>query len=814
MKEAGLGMLGDLRFALRQLRKAPLFALVAIATLALGIGANTAIFSAVKAVLLDQLPYREPNRLVKIAEGDPGTPVPQTVDFTTTYDLRSRSHSFESLALFRDGGGAFVEQGQPEVLEGMRVGHDYFATLGINLQLGRDFQEEEDHPATRYEAILTHGLWLRRFGGDPSVVGRTIKLSGRSFTVVGVLPENFRPFARSDKAVLPEIYTPLGYDLTSESACRGCQHLQLIGRLKRGVSVEQARAESNTIMREIVREHPKDYAERTTIAVEPLRDYMVGRVSSALWILLGAVGFVLLIACANVAHLAMARATSRSREMAVRSALGADRGRLVRQLLSENLLLSVLGGAAGLLLAYWGMHVLAGLSPKELPTAQEIRLDASVLLFAFVVSALTGLLFGMVPAIRASRVSLNDALKDSGRTTEGRSRHGYRNLLVTVELALAFALLMGAGLLGKSLLRLVSVSPGYDPHNVLTASVYVYGDRYKKPEAELGFYEQGMERLRATPGIAGAAMASVLPMASYDRRGLHVQDRPLANESEAPSPDTYSVSPDYFDVMRIPLKRGRLFTALDRAGAPAVALISESTARAVFPNEDPIGKHIQLGGRDDSKEWMTIVGIVGDVRQYALDRPSAMEVYVAQAQNMNFGFNLVVRTSGDPQLMEGDVRRAFLAVDATQPLFQVQPLERYVAESMAARRYTLLLLGIFGALAMVLAAVGIYGVVSYTLSLRTRELGIRVALGAARADVMRLVLWQGATMVAVGLLAGLAISLSLARYLSSLLYAVHPADIGILGMVALALAAVALLANYLPARRAAKVDPMAALRRE
>jgi putative ABC transport system permease protein len=807
-------MFADIRYAFRQLRKAPLFALITIATLALGIGANTAIFSAVKAVLLDQLPYRDPSSLVKVAEADPDNPLPQTVDFTTTHDLRTRSHSFESLSLFRDGGGAFVEQGQPEVLEGTRIGFDYFDTLGIKMKLGRNFREDEDHPQTRFEAILTHGLWLRRFGGDPSIVGRTIQLTGRSFAVVGVLPENFRPFVRSDQSVMPEIYTPLGYDLALDMACRGCQHLQLIGRLKPGVSVEQARAELNTFMRDIVRENPKDYAARTTIAIMPLRDYLVGSVSTALWILLGAVGFVLLIACANVAHLAMARATSRNREMAVRSALGADRSRLVRQLLTENLMLSLLGGATGLLLAYWGMGALASLGPKELPRAQEIRLDLSVLLFALAVSVFTGLLFGVVPALQASRVSLNDALKDSGRTTEGRPRHGYRDLLVTVELALAFALLMGAGLLGKSLLRLVNVSPGYDPHNVLTAGVYVYGERYRKPEAELSFYEQVMERLRATPGIDGAAMASVLPMASSDRRGFHIQDRPLANESEAPSPDTYSVSPDYFNVMRIPLKRGRLFTAEDRAGAPGAALISESCARAVFPGEDPIGRHIQLGGRDDKKEWMTIVGIVGDVRQYALDRPSAMEAYIAQAQNTDYGSNLLVRTTGDPQLMEGQVRKAFLAVDPTQPIYQVQPLERYVEESMAARRYTLLLLGLFGGLAIVLAAVGIYGVVSYTMSLRTRELGIRVALGAARADVMRLVLWRGVSIIAVGLLAGLVISLTLTRFLSSLLYQVRPTDVGTLALVALMLTAVGLMANYLPARRASRVEPMEALRCE
>ncbi len=682
-------MLGDLRFALRQLRKSPLFAIVTIATLALGIGANTAIFSVVKAVLLDQLPYRDPGRLVKVAEADPDTPVPETIDFTTTYDLRARSHSFESLSLFRDGGGAFVEQGQSELLQGMRVGYDYFDTLGVKMQLGRAFLPDEDHPETRYEAILTHGLWLRRFGGNPAVIGQTIRLSGRSFTVVGVLPASFYAFTRSDQSVLPEVYTPLGYDLKQPSACRGCQHLQLIGRLKPGVSIAQARAELNTILRDIVGEHPRDYDERTVIAVMPLRDYLVGRVSTALWILLGAVGFVLLIACANVAHLALARAAGRTREIAVRVALGAGRTRLVRQLLSENLLLSLIGGAAGLLLAYWGMAALTGLGPKELPRAEEIRLDTPVLLFALVVSILTGLLFGVVPALRASRVALNEALKDAGRATEAHGHHGYRDVLVTGELALAFALVMGAGLLGKSLLHLLNVDPGYDPHHVLTAGVYVYGERYKKPEAELAFYDQVMQRLRATPGIESVAMVSTLPLASVDRRGLHIQDRPLTNESEAPSPDTYSVSPGYFDVMRIPLKRGRLFTDADRLGAPKVALISESCARSVFPGEDPIGKHIQLGGRDDKKEWMTIVGVVGDVRQYGLDRPSLMEAYVAQAQDINFGFNLVARTTGDPRLREGDLRKALQSVDATQPVYLVQPLETYVAESLAARRYTL-----------------------------------------------------------------------------------------------------------------------------
>ncbi|HKD83962.1 MAG TPA: ABC transporter permease [Terriglobales bacterium] len=808
-------MFADLRYALRQLRKSPAFTLVAILTLALGVGANTAIFSVVKAVLLDQLPYRDPGRMVKFSEASPDTPLPETIDYTTTYDLRQRSRSFESMSLFRDGAGAIVEQGQPELIEGMRVGYDYFDTLGVKMLLGRGFLAEEDQPETRYEIVLTHGLWLRRFGGDPAIVGRTIRMSDRSYKVVGVLPENFFPLVRAGRSEMPEMYAPLGYDLKQPMACRGCQHLQVVGRLKPGVSMEQARAELNSLLREIVREHPTDYDESTVIAMMPLRDYMVARVSTALWILLGAVGMVLLIACANVAHLALARATSRTKEMALRAALGAGRARLARQLLGESIVLALIGGLAGLVLAWWGTSILATLGLKELPRAAEIRVDLPILLFTLATSILTGLLFGVVPALRTSQVDPNEALKDAGRATEARSRHAYRNMLITVEIALAFVLVMGAGLLGKSLLRLLDVDAGYDPHNVLTAGVYVYGDRYdNKPQVELNFYQQAMQRLRVTPGIEGVAMVSTLPLATFDRRGLHIQDRPLANESEGPAPDTYSISPEYFSVMRIPLKRGRLFTGADRAGAPGVAIISESCARAVFPNEDPIGKHVQLGGRDDKKPWLTIVGIVGDVRQYSFDRPSQMEAYVAQAQNMDYGFDVVVRTGGDPRRFEQTVRQAFLAADNTQPIYQVRPLEDYVAESQATRRFSLMLLGLFGALALVLAVVGIYGVISYAVSLRTRELGIRLALGAERRAIIVMVLRQGLAVVAGGLAVGLAASLVLTRSLVSLLFEVRPLDLATLTGVTLILAAIALLANYLPARRASRVDPVVALRYE
>jgi len=808
-------MLGDITFALRQIRKSPLFTIVTLLTLALGIGANTAIFSLVKAVLLDQLPYREPSRLLKIGVGDPDNPVPETIDFTTARDLGERSRSFERMTLFRDGGGAIVEHGEPELLSGMRVGYDYFDTLGVRMQLGRTFTAGEDTPQTRYEAVLSHRLWVRRFGADPSVVGREIRLSDRPFLVVGILPENFRAFVRSGRQDVPEIYTPLGYDLKLPEACRGCQHLQMIGRLKPGVSMQQADDELNSIMRELVREYPKEYAARSTVRVVPLPDYIAGRVSAALWILMGAVGFVLLIACANVAHLAMARAAGRSQEMAVRAVLGARRLRLARQLVVENLLLGVMGGALGVLLALWGVRAMSGLGPTELPRAHEIRLDWQVLLFALGASILTGVLFGLAPALRSASIDPGEALKSGPRTTDPRSGRSYRSGLMTLEIALAFALVTGAGLLGKSLWQLLNVNPGYDPHHVLTAGVYAYGERYRgKPEVELAYYEQALQRLRATPGVEGAAMVSTLPLANFDRTALHIQDRPLANESEAPSPDRYSVSPDYFSVMRIPLKRGRVFSDNDRTGAPGVALISESCARTVFAGEDPIGKHIQLGGRHDDKPWLTIVGIVGDIRQYGLDQAPRMEAYIPQAQDLSFDYNVVVRTKGDPALMESDVRRAFLGVDPNLPIHHLRPMEDYLAQSLATRRYTLLLLLFFGGLAMVLAAVGIYGVVSYAVGQRTRELGIRIALGAGRGEVRQMVLRQGLPVLIVGLGCGFGVSFAFARYLSSLLFQVRPTDAGISLLVAAMLAVVALLASYLPARRASQVDPIVALRYE
>jgi len=806
--------MNHLVFAARTLHKNLGFSVVAVITLALGVGANTAVFSVVKTVLLNQLPYREPDRLVSIAESDSGTPNPETVDFTTVYDWRARSHSFEHMSLYRGADGAMVDQGGPELLRGMRVNYDFFDTLGVRMQLGRTFVPEEDRPDRRHVVILSHGLWVRRFGADANILGRVLRLTGSAFTVVGVLPAGFRPLLVSGSDTPPEMFLPLGYALSERDACRGCQHLHLIARLKPHVAVGEARAELNTIMREIVREHPKVYDHAAKVVVMPLRDRLLGRVSIALWILLGAVGFVLLIACANVMNLMLARATGRTKEIAVRAALGAGRPRLILQLLTESIMLALIGGAAGVLLAMWGTAALASLSPKEIPRVNEVRVDGTVLLFGLGVSLLTGLLFGLLPALRGSRTDLNDVLKGLGKSTQESSRHTVRNLLVSAELALAFVLVLGVGLLGKSFVKLMNVNTGYDPHNVLTLNTFVYGARYQKPEVELSYYREAMERVRAIPGVESAAMVSTLPLSGFDRRGFHILERRLANDAEAPAVDAYSVSPDYFRVMHIQIKRGQSFTEQDRLGAPLVAMISESCARTVFAHENPIGQHIQLGGRDESKPWATIVGIAGDVRQYGPDRPSNMEAYIPQAQNLSFSYMLVARTTIDPRLTEQAVRNAFMAVDKTLPVFNVTPMETYYKASLAERTFTLVLLGVFGMLALTLAAVGIYGVISYAVSLRTRELGIRMALGAERRDVLTMLLRQASALIGIGLAAGYLAALALARLLASLLYEVEITDVATSLTVALILGAVALAGSYIPARRAMRLDPMIALRYE
>ena len=808
--------MNDFVFAARALRKNIGFSAVAILTLALGVGANTAIFSVVKTVLLNQLPYRDPDRLVSIATAEPKSVRPITVDYTTTHDLRERVHSFESMSLFRQWRSALIGDGDPELISGMRVNYDYFDTLGVKMQLGRAFLPEEDR-LDRWNKvlILTHALWMRRFGGDPNIVGRAVRLNESTFTVVGVLPASFHPIPLDPLDGPREMYAPLGYELSFRDACRGCQHLRLAARLRPGVDPNAAAAELNAALAGIIRENPKSYDPAIRVMVTPIRDQILGRISGALWILTGAVGLVLLIACANVANLLLARATGREQEIALRTALGAGRARLIRQLLTESVTLGALGGICGVALAWIGTSAIASAAPRDIPRLEAVKMDTVVLLFGLATSLLAGILFGLAPALRASRVDLAQSMKELSKSTAGRGKQRLRNALVIAEFALAFVLVMGAGLLAKSFVRLMNVDPGFDSHNVLTLNTYVYAKKYSADEAGIQYARDVLNRLHTTPGLESAAFVSTLPLTSFDRTSLHVREHPLVNPNAPPSVDRYSISPEYFHVMRIPIKRGRAFTEQDRASTMPVAIISESCARTEFPGEDPIGKHVQLAGDGvNSKPWLTVVGVAGDVRQYGLERAAIMAAYIPLEQNVNFSYMLAARTTRPPEQMQQAVRDAFFAVDKTQPVFDVAPMDSYLRASVAERSFTLTLLGVFAALALGLAAIGIYGVIAYAVSQRTREIGIRMALGARWPDVLGMVLRQGISLAGAGLVAGFAASLALTQFLASLLFDVRATDLATAAAVSATLTIVALTATYIPARKAAKVDPIVALRYE
>ncbi len=805
----------DIRLAFRALRKNTGFTVVAVLTLALGIGANTAIFSVLKAVVLNDLPYRQPERLVMIAEAQKRTLNPTTSSYATFMDWKTRSHSFEKMALYRNWGALLVGQGEPEQLRGMRVSREFFDLLGVQPYIGRQLLAEEDQPERWHTVLLSYGFWKRRFGGDTGIVGRTITLDDDAFVVAGVLPASFSPIFFQTYNRVPDVWAPLGYGPALNFACRTCQHLRTIARLNPGVTVEQARAEMAGITRGMVSEYPKDYPADAFARIVPVRDALVGKIDIALRILLGAVGLVLLIACANVANLMLARATGRQREMAVRAALGASRGRLIRQLLTESVLLALAGGLGGILLATWGTALLVAKAPPAIPRLNEVQVDGWVLLFTLAASVLTGMIFGSAPALAASRVDLTGALKEGSKGSEGRSRGGLRDLLVVGELALAFVLAVGAGLLVKSFVRLVSVDPGFEPRQLVTLNIALGGSRYKEDPAVVQFHRQAMERIRALPDVEAAGLVSTLPMsANFDRAGFYIQDRPVTSDADAPSVDRYQVTPDYLHAMKIPLLRGRAFTDQDGPQAPAVALVSESLARKQWPNEDPVGKHIQLGEHNEKLPWSTIVGIVGDVHQYGLDTALTEQAYQPAAQQPFSFLTVVVRSATEPAALEREIRTAIGAIDKNAPVYGVASMDELFAVSLAERRFTMTLLGVFGLLAIVLAAVGIYGVISYSVSLRAREVGIRMALGAARADVLRLVLRQGLVLVGAGLGAGVAASFALTRYMESLLFQVKPADVLTTSVVVVLLSAVALLASYVPARRATKVDPMVALRYE
>jgi putative ABC transport system permease protein len=802
---------------MRMLGKNPGFTLAAIVMLALGIGANTALFSAVRTVLLNSLPYKNPGQLVTLTASDSTSIDPQNVSYLKTQDWRERSHAFESIALYRSFRPVLTGQKKPEMLRGGRVSANFFDTLGISPIRGRGFLAEEDRPDRWHEVLLSYGYWREAFGGRDDVAGSTIYLNQVPFQSVGVLPENFQPLIFSYFSTPPQVWAPLGYDAALPNACRTCQHLRSVARLKAGVSVESARAEMNGISANLALEFPNDYAKDEIVLIRPLEERIVGKVRSTLWLLLGATGFVLLIACANFASLMLSRATARQRELAVRAALGASPFQLARQMLTELMLLTLAGGICGVLLANWGVTALAGLGPADIPRLTEARLDIPVLIFSLGASMLTGLLAGVIPALQAARTDEREALQSGGRGTVGISRGRLRSLLVVGELGLAFVLAIGTGLLIRSLEQVVGVQPGFQTRDLHSMNFSLIGPKYDKDAQVVSAEQELLVRFRKLAGVTAAAFVSTLPLGgSYDQRAIFTEDHPVTLDTEAPGVDTYYVSDGYFETMNIPLRRGRYLTAADiTAGSQAqVAVVSESTAKLMWPGGDAIGKRIKLGGREEKKPWSTVVGIVGDIRQYGLDSAATADAYMPYTQNVDSSQVLVLRSGQHTQSLSRAVEEQLAALDKDAPVYGAESMEDMISDSLVQRRFVAGLVGGFGVLALVLAAIGIYSVVAYGVARRTSEFGIRLALGALPRNVLGIVLLGGARLTLAGLGVGLVLALVITRLMSTLLYAVSPQDPMTIIGVALLLSVVALLASWLPARRATRVDPMVALRYE
>ncbi len=803
----------DVRYSLRILRKSPGFTAVAMLTLALGIGANTAIFSLVNGVLLRPLPYRNPDRLTMVWEKSrDGSP--ENVGYATYLDWKNQNKSFEQLAIYSSW-QPVLQVGEPEQLNGLRVTSNYFRTLGIHPEIGRDFLPEEDAPNANKVVILSHSLWQRKFNSDPNIVGRPIDMNATQYIVAGILPSSYQSLMSQDpRGGTVEIWRVLGYDVSQPWACRTCHHLVAIGRLRDGVAFTQANAEMDTISDALTKAYPKDYDDAGVI-LTPAAEQLLGPASASLYILLGAVSLVLLVACANLANLLLARATNREREVAVRTALGAPRVRITRQLLVENCVLGLLGAAAGLIPAYWTPRVLAALGAGNLPRLDQVHLDWRVLLFTVSVALLVGIVSGLAPAYRLSRTDVHDALKEGTRASGSVTGRRLRGLLIVSEVALSLTLLISAGLLLRSLSRLLVVSPGFDPANVLTMQTSVLGQRFNDNTLLRQYFADAVARLGALPGVQSAGAASQIPLAgNIDRYGLHAEGKMHANPEEDPSAERYCITPGFLETMRIPLLRGRDISAADSATTPQVLLVGESTARRIWPGEDPIGKRVKLGGVD--KPWWTVVGVTGDVHHVGLDAVPDMQMYIPH-QQWPFPDGLmtfVIRTVGAPAAISAAAQEAIHSIDRTQPISRIKTLENYVGLSVQSKKFTLILIGAFAAIALALSVVGIYGVTAYSVSQRTREIGIRRALGAQSGEVLGLLLREEFVLIVVGTVLGVVASLALTRFLGSILFEVKPTDPMTFALVVALLLGVAILASLIPACRAMRIDPVVALRCE
>jgi predicted permease len=804
----------DCRYALRILGRSPGFATIAVLALALGIGANSAIFSVVNAVILKPLPYEKPEQLVQLWMRFTGIGIPNDQNWVSApefVDLQ-QNQSLSRVAAI-DGTSFNINiSGTPERIDSAVVSTSFFPMLGVQAQVGRVFLPEEGEAGRERVVLLSDGLWRRRFGADPSVSGRKLVMNGQSYLIAGVLPRAFQ---------LPreaEVWTPLVFS-PDDLNQRGNHGLLVIGRIKDALSFQQARADMDAVSKRIIEQH-RDYPYQQfnfKVLMIPLLEQQVGDIKTALWVLMASVGLVLLIACANVANLLLVRASAREREIAVRQALGVGRWRLVRQLLTESAILGLLGGITGLFLGYWAMRLLTAIAATSFPRVAEAHMDLRVLVFTMFVALATGILFGLAPAFSAGHVT-HDALKEGGRSgTAGVGSHRLRGALVVAEIALSLTLLVGAGLLIRSFLRLQEVDTGFRADGVLTLRVALPSEKYSRPEQARAFYRDLLDRVRQLPGVDAAGAATGLPLGGTGWSGTTTVDTQAVQPKDAqPEADQRPVTPGYFEALAIPLVSGRYFDQRDIATAAPVAIVDETMAKKYWPNEDPIGKRIRQGGSRSSNPWRTIVGVVRHVRYRTLESPSRVEFYWPFEQT---GFplgtmSLAIHTASDPRSLATVVQRQVLALDPDQPVYRIRTMPELVSESMARRRLSMVLLAIFAGVALALAAVGIYGIMSYTVAQRLHEVGIRMALGAQSTDVVRLVLGQSLWLTLSGILAGLVGSLLLTNFLSSLLFNVKATDPATFGLVALILAAVALLASFVPAYRATNVDPVNALRQE
>jgi predicted permease len=819
-------LLQDLRYALRAFLKNPGFTCVVILSLAIGIGANTAIFSIANALLLHPLPYKNSNRLVILWNRSPGLGITQDWFSTAQYfDIKFNHSGFDQLAIAIGGNFNLTGQGDPERVGVIRISSNLLPMLGAEPMAGRLFLPAEDSPGRAATAILTYGMWTRHYGSDPHMLGQSIIINGLPYEVVGILPKIFS----LPREVLPILYGTDHADifipmpLASDAAeIRDHEDYNILGTLKPGVSVASAQSEMDVITARLRRDHPTVYPPNggLTFGIVPLLEQVVGDARRPLFILLAAVGFVLLIACANVANLQLSRSVARQKEIAIRTALGAGRFRIIRQLLTESISLALCGGALGILLSLWAIQWIRVLGPKSIPRLAEIGINSEALLFTLLLSLFSGVLFGLAPALRLGRGDLHSSLKNESRGSAGAGSvwgrgNNLRGLLVISELALSVVLLIGAGLLIRSFAHLQNVQPGFNPKNILTYELTMTGKKYADKITTLNTYRQLFENLERLPSVTAAGAVSPIPMSETFAWG------PITVEGRAPLPgenfinaDERVVSGHYFQAMEIPLIQGRFFNEHDNLTNPQVAIADDYMAQQLWPNENPIGKRIRNGGLDSKSPWITVIGVVGRIRQYALDSESRIAFYLPQTQYVTRGMNIVLRSSTDPASMTSAVKSATHEVDPDLPLYDVRTMSQRVEISLARRRFAMLLLGLFAALALALATIGIYGVMAYLVNQGTREIGIRMALGATQRNILNLIVRKGMALAFSGVFIGLAAAFALTRLMRTLLFGVNSSDPATFAAIALLLAGVAFLASYIPARRAARIDPMLSLRSE